>query len=167
MAKRVAPEIATIHKCNYRKCKRCFEAIDISSGDYIEEKEKFYHPECKHEKDTRAEIIDFWYRQINKDVVFSSLSRIIDRLIYQDGVDCDFLLWGLKKKAKFLKHPPGLVYVARDKDLKSKWEFEKKLKEFNANKANVKIESNPNNSPSFTAKETEKKSSFEDIFGGM
>ena len=88
----------------------------------------------------------------------------MDRLIYKESVDCDYLLWALKKKARFLNHPPGLVYVAKDKQLKKEWDFERKLKAFNENK--TAVETKPDNEPSFVYNDMDGKKKFGDIFGG-
>lgn len=153
-----------IRKCQYSHCNHPEKKVILSTDDYVEENGRYFHADCKHEKDTRADIIDFWYKNIDEDVIFNQLVRIIDRLIYKESVDADYLLWALKKKVKYLNHPPGLVYVAKDKQLRKEYDFEKKLKAFNENKG--KVETKPNNEPIFTYNESDSKKKFGDIFGG-
>ena len=154
---------ADFRKCQYSHCKHNDNAISIATDDYAIENGRYYHIDCKHEKDTRAEIIDYWYKYIDKDVIFNQLVRIIDRLIYKESVDCDYLLWALKKKANVLNHPPGLVYVAKDKQLKKEWDYKQKLKTFRENKPVIEV---TNNEPSFTYNDSNGKKKFGDIFGG-
>lgn len=155
---------ADFRKCQYSHCKHDDKTISIATEEYAEENGRYYHADCKHEKDTRAEIIDYWYKHIDKDVIFNQLVRIIDRLIYKESIDCDYLLWALKKKAKFLNHPPGLVYVAKDKQLRKEWDFEQKLRAFNETKTTIPTKQN--DEPSFTYNESDGKKKFGDIFGG-
>lgn len=155
---------ADYKKCNYSHCKHNSKTILITEEEYVEEKGRYYHPDCKHEKDTIAEIIDFWYRHIDEDVVFNQLVKIINRLIYKECISCDYLLWALKKKESVINHPPGLVYISKDKQLKKEWEFEKKLKDFNESKASIEIRAE--NEPSFIYCENGSKKKFGDIFGG-
>lgn len=155
---------ADIKKCAYTHCKHDNKEIDIKNDAYELEKGRYYHPDCKHEKDTIAEIIDFWYRNIDEHVIFNQLVKILNRIIYKENVDPDYILYALKKKYKYLNHPPGLIYAIRDKSVMKDWEFEKKLKAFNETKDSVKIEDNEGSS--FVYKESSGKKSFGDIFGG-
>lgn len=154
-----------IKKCSYSHCKHQDKIIDIDVDDYEIENTRYLHTDCKHEKDTRAAIIDYWYKNIDEDVIFNQLVRIIDRLIYKESVDADYLLWALKKRSKYLKHPPGIVYVAKDKELKKNYEYQKKLKEYNENKNKIDIAID--HEPTFTYQDNGTKKKFGDIFGGM
>ncbi len=156
------PKEIKIKRCKYSHCKHSTDVIDLENDEYVEENGRFFHADCKHEKDTRAEIIDYWYRNIDEDVIFNQLSKILDRLLYSEKIDCDYILFALKKKAKFLNHPPGLVYAVKDKELKKEWDFKKKLEQFNKSKVDVI----KNDEPSFTYNESNSKKKFGDIFGG-
>ena len=156
------PKKIEIRKCKYSHCKHDTNVIDIEKDDYVEENNKYYHSDCKHEKDVRSEIIDYWYKNIDADVIFNQFVRILDRLLYSEHLDCDYVLFALKKKAKYLKHPPGLVYAVKDKEVKKEWDFKKKLEEFNK----AKIEVIKNEEPSFTYNDNNSKKKFGDIFGG-
>ena len=156
---------ANIKKCAYNHCKHEHKEIDIKTEQYVEDKNRYYHPECKHEKDTLAEINDYWYRCIDKDVIFNQLVRIVNRLVYQDGMDADYVLFALKKKARFLNHPPGLVYAVKDKAVKKEWETAQRIKEYETNKGKAEIKKN--DEPSFVYQESEVKKKFGDIFGGQ
>lgn len=151
-------------KCQYSHCKHHTKIILPKKEKYVEENGRYYHEDCKHEKDTIYEIKDYWYNHIDKNVVFAKLTRIVNRLIYDESYDCDYVLWALKKKAKYLNFPPGLVYAVNDKKLKEEWDFEQKLKKFNADK--VKLEAKKSDEPKFTYNDNGGKKKFSDIFGG-
>ena len=150
-----------LRKCNYSHCKHDSKDIDISSEQFLEEKGKYYHPDCKHEKDIIYAIKDYWYKNIDKDVIFNQLTKIIERLIYKEGYEADYILYALKIKAKYLNHPPGLVYAVKDKKVRNDWEFEQKLKSFKSSNPVISEEE-----PTFTFKGSEGKKKFGDIFGG-
>ena len=151
-------------KCGYSHCKHESNIIDTSCEKYEMENGRYYHPDCKHEKDTIYNIKDYWYRNIDSEVIFNQLTKIIEKLIYKEKLDADFVLYALKKKSKYLKHPPGLIYATKDKELKNEWEFNNKLKNFYTSKDDVKIEEK--NEPSFVYKDTGNAKKFGDIFGG-
>ncbi len=151
-------------KCAYSHCKHESKSIDIEVDDFVSESTRYYHPDCKHEKDTVLAIIDFWFKNIDEDVVFSQLRRILDRLIYNEHYEADYVLFAIKKRAKYLNHPPGIVYVVKDKDVKKSYEYQKKLQAFNESKRQPEIIQNKE--PSFIYKTDDAKKSFGNIFGG-
>ena len=154
-----------IRKCCYSHCKHENIIIDPLVDDYeIESKNRYFHADCKHEKDTMLEIIDYWYKHVDKNVIFNQLRKIVDQLVYSDHIDADYILYALKKKARFLNHPPGLVYAVKDKELKKEYDFEQKLKAFNESKNKPIL--NQSDEPTFTYKENDRKKKFGDIFGG-
>lgn len=151
-------------KCCYSHCKHKDKIINTSVDTYEIEKSRYYHTDCKHEKDTILAIIDYWYKNVDKDVIFNQLRRIVDRLVYSEHMDADYILYALKRKAKYLNHPPGLVYAVKDKAVQKDYEYEQKLKVFNESKQSVVI--NQSDEPSFSYKDNEGKKKFGDIFGG-
>lgn len=151
-------------KCQYSHCKFPDKIIILSEGNYVIEKGRYYHLPCQCEKNTMLEIIDFWYENIDKDVIFNQLRRLLDRLVYNDGYEAEYILFALKKKAKYLKHPPGLVYAVKDKSVKSDYEFQKRLAEFNKQRNNIPI--SKSEEPKFTINSHGEKKGFGDIFGG-
>jgi len=151
-------------KCCYSHCKHESKIINLSQDEYEVENNRYFHTDCKHEKDTMLEIIDYWYKNIDKDVIFTQLRRIIDRLVYVEKMDADYILYALKRKAKYLNHPPGLVYAVKDKVVKKDYEYEQKLKAFNESKKKPIVQQS--DEPTFTYNENEGKKKFGDIFGG-
>ena len=153
-----------LKKCQYSHCKHQTKVISVNTDEYTEENGRYYHVDCKHEKDTIAEIKDYWYRNIDEEVIFTQLTEIINRLIYKEAYDCDYVLWALKKKAKYLNYPPGLMFVVKDKQLKGEWDFKQKLKTFNESKG--KVETKEEEVPTFTYNDVWGRKKFGDIFGG-
>lgn len=152
-------------KCSYSHCKHKGDHVYTDSDDCVEENGKFYHKDCFREKNAIAEIIDFWYREIDEDVVFNQLRRTIDKLVYSRGIDAGFILFAIKKKAKYLHYPAGIFYAVDDKRLKTEWRIAseaEKLKEVKTASAKVaKME------PAFQYVEKEKPKWGTDIFGGV
>lgn len=153
-------------KCNYSHCKHDTKIIDISKDDYqIEENGKYIHTDCKREKDTMLEIIDFWYRNIDADVIFTQLRRLLDRLVYSEHVDPDYILYAIKKKAKYLNYPPGIIYAIKDKEVKKSYEHEQKIRAFKETLGN-QVAPQQSDEPVFTYNDNSNKKKFGDIFGG-
>ena len=151
-------------KCCCSHCKHSNKMIDISAEAYGVENNRYYHQDCKHEKDVMLEIIDYWYNNVDKDVIFNQLRRILDRLVYSERYDADYILYALKRKAKYLNHPPGLVYAVKDRDIRKDYEYEQKLKLFNESKTKTVVAHSEE--PTFTYHDNEIKKKFGDIFGG-
>ena len=151
-------------KCGYKKCKHD-GIVNTDSDDCVEENGKYYHRDCLREKNAIAEIIDFWYREIDEDVVFNQLRRVIDQLVYQRRMDASYILFAIKKKAKFLNYPSGIYYAVGDKRLKADWRILHEaeiLKEVKAKSSkSAKME------PIFQCTETKKTQWGSDIFGGV
>lgn len=149
--------------CGYSHCKHG-GVVDTQSDEYIEDNGKFYHMDCYSEKRAFSEIIDFWYREIDEDVVFNQLQRVLQELIYKRGLEAEYVLYAIKKKAQFLNYPSGIYYAVGDKRLKANWriireaEHLKLVKE--ASKKSAKME------PMFKQKEEKKSNWTTDIFGG-
>ena len=149
-------------KCGYSKCKHD-GIVNTDSDDCVEENGKYYHRDCLREKNAIAEIIDFWYREIDEDVVFNQLRRVIDQLVYQRGMDASYILFAIKKRAKFLNYPSGIYYAVGDKRLKADWRILHEaeiLKEVKAkSNKSAKME------PAFQYAEAKKTQWGSDIFG--
>ena len=108
-------------KCGYKNC-RHQEIVDLENDKYIKDNGRYYHTDCKHEKDVRAEIIKYWYENIDKGVPVGLLVNIVERLICKESFDCDYVLWALKQRSKYIKHPHGLALVVKDEALRNEWD---------------------------------------------
>ena len=149
--------------CGYSHCKHG-GVVDTQSDGYIEDNGKFYHMDCYSEKRAFSEIIDFWYREIDEDVVFNQLQRVLQELIYKRGLEAEYVLYAIKKKAQFLNYPSGIYYAVGDKRLKANWRIIREAERLKlvkeASKKSAKME------PMFKQKEEKKSNWTTDIFGG-
>ena len=149
--------------CGYSHCKHG-GVVDTQSDEYIEDNGKFYHMDCYSEKRAFSEIIDFWYREIDEDVVFNQLQRVLQELIYKRGMEAEYVLYAIKKKAQFLNYPSGIYYAVGDKRLKANWRIIREAERLKlvkeASKKTAKME------PMFKQKEEKKSNWTTDIFGG-
>ena len=149
--------------CGYSHCKHG-GVVDTQSDEYIEDNGKFYHMDCYSEKRAFSEIIDFWYREIDEDVVFNQLQRVLQELIYKRGMEAEYVLYAIKKKAQFLNYPSGIYYAVGDKRLKANWRIIREAERLKlvkeASKKTAKME------PMFKQKEEKKSNWTNDIFGG-
>ena len=149
--------------CGYSHCKHG-GIVDTQSDEYIEDNGKFYHMDCYSEKRAFSEIIDFWYREIDEDVVFNQLQRVLQELIYKRGMEAEYVLYAIKKKAQFLNYPSGIYYAVGDKRLKANWRIIREAERLKlvkeASKKTAKME------PMFKQKEEKKSNWTTDIFGG-
>ena len=97
--------------------------------------------------------------------MFNQLRRVIDQLVYQRRMDASYILFAIKKKAKFLNYPSGIYYAVGDKRLKAEWRILHEaeiLKEVKAKSSkSAKME------PIFQCTETKKAQWGSDIFGGV
>ena len=95
--------------------------------------------------------------------MFNQLRRVIDQLVYQRGMDASYILFAIKKKAKFLNYPSGIYYAVGDKRLKADWRILHEaeiLKEVRAkSNKSAKME------PAFQYAEAKKTQWGSDIFG--
>ena len=149
--------------CGYSHCKHG-GVVDTQSDECIEDNGKFYHMDCYSEKRAFSEIIDFWYREIDEDVVFNQLQRVLQELIYKRGMEAEYVLYAIKKKAQFLNYPSGIYYAVGDKRLKANWRIIREAERLKlvkeASKKTAKME------PMFKQKEEKKSNWTTDIFGG-
>ena len=150
--------------CGYSHCKHG-GVVDTQSDECIEDNGKFYHMDCYSEKRAFSEIIDFWYREIDEDVVFNQLQRVLQELIYKRGLEAEYVLYAIKKKAQFLNYPSGIYYAVGDKRLKANWRIIREAERLKlvkeASKKTAKME------PMFKQKEEKKSNWTTDIFGGI
>lgn len=108
-------------KCRYGHCKH--ESKEIDSEDAVRIGNSYYHPDCYHEKETIDMIIDTWVNEVDPHPVFAALCKIIRNMIYNQGVNADFLLFALRRATARhrISHPPGLYYIVKDQDTINAW----------------------------------------------
>lgn len=105
-------------KCKYAKC-FCQDSDEII---------KSYHPECLKTKNDINEIKELFVNNINKNVVYAQLIRVINTIIFNKGVTADYLKFGLQYYISHkipLNYPQGLYYVIQNKDVASAYNRKK------------------------------------------
>jgi len=150
-----------IKKCQYGKHCKHGGIINLDEDECCvsgKDNNRYYHPDCKKEKDVMLEIIDFWYKNVDENPIFNQLRRTIDRLVYSDGYDAEYVLFALKAKYKYLQHPPGLVYAVKDSKVSREWDIAHKSVQAAVVKPEIKADT-------VFSYATQKKSKFSDIFG--
>ena len=152
-----------------RKCRatHCFhESKEFLPDDEIVEVGACgYHKDCYQAISDIREVVDIFSTQINKNVVFSELRKVINTIVYQRGVDSGMLLFGVKyylDRRIPLNYPQGLYYVVQNKDVQEqykKMKIEQKVKDY-------KFEAPVDESKPFTYNSSKVKG-FSDVIGGV
>lgn len=107
--------------CKYRHClhgenKRLLKSEAVRVGN------SYYHPDCYDTKQTVAEIIDYFTKEINPDVVYMVLMKTINNIVFpkdRPGVSAERLLFQLKYYCTHgykIKYPGGIYYAIQNRD---------------------------------------------------
>lgn len=110
-------------RCAYKYCRH--QTHEIKSGTEVERAGKIYHADCLHEMEVIEQIIDYFYRNVNQNVVFWQLRKVLNRLIYQEGFEADYILFALRyhvSHRKPLTYPAGLAYVVQNKVIAAEYQ---------------------------------------------
>lgn len=110
-------------KCKYAHCKH--ETKDIPKGQEIKNGTGYWHEDCLKESLAIREVIDIFTKDINSNVVMPQLRRTINNIVYDKGIEAEFLLFGLKYYVSHkipLNYPGGLYYVLQNKDVQKEWD---------------------------------------------
>lgn len=147
-------------QCAYGKCIHESKLMDIE--DAIQDKKKYYHPECLKTNEEIKQIIDLFCKHINPHPIFSQLQSVITTIVFTKNIGSEYLLFGLKYYIEHkipLNYPQGLYYVMQNKDVKKAYDAHiKKALTQNA------IEITKEKDNSFEFKPTKAKG-FDDILG--
>lgn len=124
--------------CKYKHC--LHPGIPVEKEEAIKVGSTYYHPDCYELKNTVAEIIDYFSKEINPDVVYMLLVRTINNICFpknKAGVPAERLLFQLKYYKNHggrIQYPGGLYYVLQDRGSFEAWreyKAKKKLKDVN------------------------------------
>lgn len=154
-------------KCRYKHC--LHPNIPVSKEEGIAVGSAYYHPDCYELKNTVAEIIDFFSKEVNPDVVYMILVKTINNICFpkgKQGVPAERLLFQMKYYCRHggkLQYPAGLYYVLQDRDSFDAWRKYKAEKKVNGASFDVSDEQNESRKISIKIK---KPKSFEDILNG-
>ena len=127
-------------KCRYKNCRH--DGV-INDGDEIVMSGKvYYHKDCFEEKTKIEEIIHLFSTEVNKDVIFSQLRKVVNNLVCNKNIEPDFILFGIKYYLNNhipLTYPAGLYYVITSRDVNKAWKT-KLAKEYKPDKVEIKEE---------------------------
>lgn len=110
-------------KCRYSKCLHNGELIDKDKAVKIDK--CYYHPDCYKIKEDIQEIVKLFKENINPNVVYSQLHKVINNIVFDKGETSDFLLFGLQYYIKNhipLRYPQGLYYVIQNKEVNKQYQ---------------------------------------------
>ncbi len=113
-------------RCAYKYCRH--QTHDIEPGTEIERSGKLYHPDCLHEQETIEQIIDVFYKQVNPDVVFWQLRKVINKLVYEEGFEAEYILFAIRRhleQGKPLTYPAGIAYIVQNRQMKAAFEAQR------------------------------------------
>lgn len=158
---------SNIKRCRFGRCLHETKDIDIEKEDYVkgDGASSFYHRDCKAVKDDIETVKMLWHDHISENVVFSQLTNIINRIIFDKHIPSEYLVFAMQYVIKYkkpLKHPPGLYYIIDDSAIKAAW-AKHKAKQIVGN-AKFEAKTDEKTEPVFSVKR--KTQGFGDIFGG-
>ena len=137
------------------------EAVRVGSSTY-------YHPDCYETKNKIAELIDYFSKNINPNVVFAELNRqIYDILFPKDrpGVPIDQLLFQVKYYVGHgggIRYPGGMRYALQDRDAYAAYQKYRARKTLEGTSFDIDDNQNQSAEGSYRIR---KQKSFEDILG--
>lgn len=122
-------------KCRYSHCRHPDDLKDPSDM-VVKNIRTYYHHDCYREKETIAQIVDYYSTKVDQRVSIAFLRKMINQVCFDKGVPADELLFGLKythESGKRINSPASLHYIASNKKIQH--EYKKHLE-------NTKIDMN-------------------------
>lgn len=125
-----------IKTCRYANCNHPDKRVNISSDEYIVNGRKYYHRDCfeafereeANEAKLKADIQlikNMWLENISNTVVLSQLYLEINRLVREQNIGSDYVIYVLDYCIKHklnLRYPAGLKYYIDKEEIKSSFE---------------------------------------------
>lgn len=151
-----------MYKCAYSKCLHGDDKLIPVGEEVAIGKARYFHKDCAQTKNDIKEIIDLWKNQINSNVVYAELQRVINTIIFVRHNSSSLLLFGLKyyiSKGIPLNYPQGLYYVIQNKDVYTAYQKKKVAEAVKISRISV-----DNTETTFQYKPNENKS-FDKLFG--
>lgn len=81
---------------------------------------KSYHADCYKVQNEISRVCDLFYQKINSNIVFGSLRKIVNEIVYERGIQPDLLYFGINYYINNhipLNYPAGLYYVIQNKKM--------------------------------------------------
>lgn len=159
--------------CKYKHClhpdNKPFPKIDAVKVGSV-----FYHKDCYELKNTIAEIIDYFTKEVNPDVVHMILVKTINNIVFpkgKPGVPAERLLFQLKYRNTHggkgkIHYPAGLYYVLQDRESFEAYRKYKAEKALKNEDTSFKIGDAQNGKEPERKIRLPKQKSFEDIICG-
>jgi hypothetical protein len=97
---------------------------DLTDENSVVINKRHYHKVCAETKQNIEAVRNFYIDNINGQVVFTYLNKVINDIVINKGVDAGFLLFALKATYltdKNLTNPARLHYIVVNEDLKKKY----------------------------------------------
>ena len=110
-------------RCAYKYCRH--QTHEITPGEEVERSGKLYHEDCLHEMEVIEQIIDYFYRKVNSKVVFWQLRKVLNRLIYEEGFEAEYVLFAVRRwvsQGRQLTYPAGIAYVVQNKGIANEYD---------------------------------------------
>lgn len=149
--------------CAYKNC--LHETNKISDDEeYIKEKSTYYHLDCYDCRRKINEIITIFAEQVNSNIVFTVLRRVINTLVFKQNNDVNFVLYAIKYAVNHpemkLTNPEGLYRICKDKNVVDSWNEIRCGKLLDGKKVEIKSVT----PTSFELPVAKKKKSISDLF---
>lgn len=155
-----------IKKCRYSHCLHKDTAINIDSEEFEKEGNAYYHKDCYQTKCDIQYIKTLWHDHIDSLVVYAQLTKILNRLIFENHVSSDYVVFAIQycidhPNSFKLQHPPGIKYILGNQKIKDAYT---KSKTKAVSKATFSATQNDSTEPTFSVHK--KPSGFSSILGG-
>lgn len=156
--------------CRYKHC--LHDDRKLLKSESVKVGSQYYHKDCYKAKCQIEELIDYFVKELNPDVIYPVLVKTIDNICYpkkKKGISPDRLLFQVKYHCSHghkIQYPPGLYYAIQDREA-----YEAYL-EHKARRIVKAIVTEENSEPEDLAQSQMKKvriqkqKGFEDILGG-
>lgn len=108
--------------CGYKHCIHNGEKVTESEAIMVGKKK--YHKDCLRVSEIIKLIRDTYIEHQNKDENYAVILRVVNTLVFNKGIDADYVLYWLEdinKKGIKLKSPYALHYCTKNLALKQKW----------------------------------------------
>ena len=163
----VATEFCT---CKFKHCLHG-EGSQLKKTEAVRVGSSYYHKDCYETKQIISEIIDYFTKEINPDVVHMVLRKTINNILFpkgKHGISAERLLFQLKYYCTHghkIQYPAGIYYAVQNREAfeaYKKYKAEQSLREKNPS---FRIGDDQNKSKEGTVR-VKKIKSFEDILRG-
>lgn len=106
--------------CRYKHC--FHESKKLLKSEAVKVGTQYYHPDCFEAKNQISELVDYFSKNLNPDVVYPVLMKTIDNIVFpkdKKGISPERLLFQVKHYCTHghrVQYPGGLYYAVQDRD---------------------------------------------------